>query len=206
MSLPDSIKDALLNRADQRFFTVMHTLIYPGVLGSLMYAYPDNIVSGTTTYSLPTALVSLAFFFAFVMDYAHSVASPAKRKYSVTMFSLDVVIVLSLFCAGQKLLGTPFLAWASVPVLLGLGKVAAVLWECAAKTREDSARNTDVVAAIAYFLFALLGPGNECWPSRNASEAELCAGWSHWLAAVLLLDAFSYVIYRKLATANDSAA
>ena len=76
----------LRKTADTRFFEVMHTLLYPGVLGSLMYAYPDNIVSDKACFTWLGAALAGSLFLAFVLDYLHSISRVSKACYSYGTF------------------------------------------------------------------------------------------------------------------------
>jgi hypothetical protein len=117
------------------------------------------------------------------------------------LFALDLVIVTLLFFAGQRLLGTPLLAWASVPAMLALAKFAAALWEVVAETKEDSARNTDFLLAAVYGGIAILVAvtGDRCWPRPPPAAGTCWDGWSGILAAALVLDALSFLYYKSLA-------
>lgn len=192
------VKRMMLGRADSRFFVVMHTLVYPGVLGSLMYAIPDNIVSGARAYSNATLFIAFAFFGAFIMDYTHSITAFARRNYSIAMFALDSAIVFLLFCAGQQILGSEVLLQIPTALLLAVAKVVGGLWEVVVWSPENSARNTDFVFALAYLILFLGASGQNCWAPAAISE---CAEGFRWaLGFVLLADALFYLAYKGMRT------
>ena len=192
----------LRKRADDRLFLVMHTLLYPGVLGSLIYAFPDNILSGKTAFTIPGTLVAIGFFFAFSADYLHSISIHAKASYSFGTFIADLAIIVLIFCAGQKILGTALFPSVSELWFLMCAKFFAIVWESVTyKATSDSApatnnigartpspRETDLGFMLAYLLAGLLGYVTESDPSDS---------WTRWVLAVLLLaDAFWYFLYR----------
>lgn len=179
-------------------FTIMHTLLYPGVLGSLMYAVPDNIASGRMPFEFVQVATVCALFSMFVMDYAHSVTEDNKNDYSYGTFIADLLIVVLLFVAGQRLLGAKIPpdihpAWFLVGV-----KIAALCWELLkhggshqtpAKRAE---RGTDFAFLLLYVLVGVVAQGAE----RSFT--------SILMILVLFGDAFYYVLYRKIVTRKET--
>lgn len=191
MPLGQALMTPLQQKAEPRMFTIMHTLLYPGVLGSLMYAAPDNIASGRTPLDLTQVAVACALFLMFIMDYSHSVEKGNEESYSNGTFIADLVIVVLLFIAGQRILGTPVPpdihpAW----LLVGV-KVAAVCWEFLKRrdSHQSAVRSVEVLTDLLFLvLYALVG--------FFAPDSEKYA--SFFLIAVLVGDAVSYIVYRKL--------
>jgi hypothetical protein len=191
--------ESLRKKAGPRLFTIMHTLLYPGVLGSLMYALPDNIASGRVHYSPEQTGLACALFAMFVMDYAHSVLKENEAAYSYGTFVADLFIVIFLFLAGQRILGTAIFAHVHPAWWLCAMKLASVGWEwlkhpspapsgeAASESQQDKANamGTDFAFLLVY---ALVGVGAQI-SGRPATLA---------LTLALVADAFYYVAYRWL--------
>jgi len=184
----------LRGKAEPRLFTVMHTLLYPGVLGSLMYALPDNIAAGRVSYDAEQIVLACALFSMFVMDYTHSVLKRNEAAYSHGTFIADLLIVGLLFLAGQRILGTAIPPDVHPAWLLAAMKLAAVSWEWVkhqpAPTAEDresdaNAIGTDFAFALAYAVAAVASQ----LPPHLQSVATLL------FILALLGDAFFYVAY-----------
>lgn len=188
-------------KEDGRLYAVMHTLLYPGVLGSLMYAAPDKMSSGRNPYPSEVLWLAGAFALAFVFDYIHSAGDRFKQSYTYKLFMLDLVIVIMLFGAGQRILGNSVFMWLSVPAMLAIAKFSAALWEIAAETKIDSARNTDVLFAVIYsgIAIVMMVSGTQCWPTPR-DQPGACTSAATWvLAAALVADALSFLYYKRLA-------
>jgi len=185
---------------DGRLYAAMHTLVYPGVLGSLLYAVPDNLTKGVK-YAPETLWLGSVFALAFVFDYIHTVGPRFKDSYSYKLFLLDLVIVAMLFGAGQRILGNTVFVFLSVPTMLAIAKFAAALWEMAAETREDSARNTDLLLGFLYVGIAVVMgiSGAQCWTGPPVAGTACPTYWSLGLGLTLFADAMSFLYYKKLA-------
>ena len=205
-------------RDDERLYSIMHTLLYPGVLGSLMYALPDNILTKGGTPANAVISMALAFFFAFVMDYTHSITPRAKELYCVATFGADFMIFLLLFVAGQRILGTALLLPLATPFFLALAKFAGVAWELAAKAAakmppakpaaadgSEPGMGTDFAFCLIYLALGALSHDSSCWRSIDP-PADCQTGWLWGLTIVLCADALYYLGYRRWASANASAA
>ena len=185
---------------DGRLYAAMHTLIYPGVLGSLIYAVPDKMSAGQS-YSNETLLLGGAFALAFAFDYIHSAGERFKNSYTFKLFALDLVIVVMLFGAGQRILGNDIFAFFSVPAMLAISKFAAALWEVCADTSEDSARNTDFLLCAVYSGIAvtLAISASQCWNSQAEGYKNCSGNLLIALGIALLADAASFFYYKKVA-------
>lgn len=181
---------------DVRWCVVMNNLLYPAVLGTLIYT-GFNEFSGHAIWG-EQALLALALFVLYVMDYAHSVSEGNRKTYTSGKFLADLVIVACLFIAGNAILGENLFpaihpAW----WLLGT-KVAALWWECWGQLREKwPARKrveveTDSAFALVYLIVAV--------GSLNMEIPALV------LAGVVAADAFYYYQYESLVAAASRAA
>ena len=74
-----------------RWCVVMNNLLYPAVLGTLIYT-GFNEFSGHALWG-EEALLALALFVLYVMDYAHSVSEGNRKTYTPGKFLADLVIV-----------------------------------------------------------------------------------------------------------------
>lgn len=170
-------------KADLRLHAVMHTLLYPGVLGSLMYALPDNILKNDSPFTWSRnglgILLALALFAAFVADYLHSISEEAKASYSNGTFWADLVIVALVFIAGQKVLGTKVLPDLSEFWFLAGAKLCAVAWEgltyqnpMSPSTAETAPSPTPIETDVAFAL-AFLSIGGLILLSKTCYQVAL---------------------------------
>ena len=191
--------DWLRAKAEPRLFTIMHALLYPGVLGSLMYAVPDNLAKNPEAYDLWQIVLACSFFAMFVMDYTHSVSKPNEASYSRGNFAADFIIMVLMFVAGQRILGATLPPAVHPAWLLCAVKAAALAWESlkhpggaansgTTPARESTrAKETDFACMIIYALAAWLTP-----PAGTVSDIAL--------AAALLVDAVVYLTYFRRET------
>jgi hypothetical protein len=181
---------------DVRWCVVMNNLLYPAVLGTLIYT-GFNEFSGHMIWG-EQALLALALFVLYVMDYAHSVGEGNRKTYTPGKFLADLVIVACLFIAGNAILGKNLFpsihpAW----WLLGT-KVAALCWECWGRLRgtwpprKRVEVETDTAFALAYLIAAVF--------SLNMDIPALV------LAGIVAADAFYYYKYESLVVAASRAA
>ncbi|BAV33647.1 hypothetical protein SCL_1336 [Sulfuricaulis limicola] len=181
---------------DVRWCVVMNNLLYPAVLGTLIYT-GFNEFSGHAIWG-EQAFLALALFVLYVMDYAHSVSEGNRKAYTSGRFLADLVIVACLFIAGNAILGENLFpavhpAW----WLLGT-KLAALWWECWGHLREKWPPRkrveveTDTAFALVYLIVAV--------GSLNMEIPALV------LAAVVAADAFYYYQYESLVAAASKAA
>ncbi|MCR4345890.1 MAG: hypothetical protein NUV55_01600 [Sulfuricaulis sp.] len=174
--------------SDARWCVVMNNLLYPAVLGTLIYTgfneFSDRTIWGEE------ALLALALFILYVMDYAHSVSDGNRKSYTHGKFWADLVIVSCLFLAGNAILGENIFpsihpAW----WLLGT-KAAAIWWESWGHLgekwppRKRVEVETDTAFALIYLVAAV--------SSLNTSIPTLV------LAAAIAADAFYYYRYGSL--------
>lgn len=191
MSIARKLITVLRQKADPRMFTIMHMLLYPGVLGSLMYAAADNLASHRTQFDGMQVAVAIALFSMFVMDYAYSVTADNENHYSTGTFAADLLIVILLFVAGQRILGTEIPPHIHPAWLLVSVKAAALGWEYlkmdgARRSNEERAKKvTDFVFLLIYAFVAFV--------ARESAQSA-----PYLLIIALLGDAFCYVLYRKL--------
>jgi hypothetical protein len=191
--------NSLRKKADPRLFAVMYTLLYPGVLGSLMYAYPDNFVSKGAPFTLVGAALAFALFLAFVFDYLHSITEPAKASYSHGTFIADLGLVALMFIAGQKILGTLIFDAAPEFWFLCAARVSGWFWEhmkAGADNEDPTPEGVDLFFIFVYAIGGLIAVQIGWYDS---------VAYKWVLAAVLLLDALMYLWYPRLAQCIESA-
>jgi hypothetical protein len=148
---------------DNRWYQVMTNLLYPAVLGTILYAFGDEAwkqgVRLFTTFRIEP-LLALALVVLFTLDYAYTLNDNAQGNYGAWQFSLDCVTLGLLFLAGKAILAVPSQSWLSLPVLLLAVKLLAVLYEISRLPRTGV---SDMVAKAwknyesdAYLLIAYL--------------------------------------------------
>ena len=184
-------------KVSPEWFAIMHSLLYPGVLGSLIYALPDNLVSKRIELSNDQLFVAIAFLLLFTIDYAYSITDSSKAAYSRGTFIADLLIVFFLFVVGQKALGTKLFESIEPAFLMVAAKLCAVFWE--------QVRNQDAAAGAGKGLS--YESGAEAKTDWACVVVYLVIGgisllkpdYSKALLGVaLLLDAASYEIYKRL--------
>ena len=159
----------LRKSADDRFHEVMHTLLYPGVLGSLIYAYPDNIVSKKVPFTWVDASLAAALMLAFVFDYLHSISREAKAYYSHGTFIADLCLVVLMFIAGQKILGTPMFPSVQEFWFLGLARAFGWFWEHT-RARADGEDPTPRASTCCSSSCTWSAGSSRCKPSGTAAS------------------------------------
>lgn len=181
---------------DERWCIVMNNLLYPAVLGTLIYT-GFNEFSGLLLWG-EQALLALALFVLYVMDYAHSVGNGNKKIYSRGKFWADLVIVACLFIAGNAILGENLFPSVHPAWWLFGTKVAALWWECWGHLgekwppRKRVEVETDTAFALLYLIAGIF--------ALNVDVPTLA------LAGIIAGDAFYYYRYEALVKAATQAA
>jgi len=173
----------------------MHTLLYPGVLGSLMYAYPDNIVSDKACFTWLGAALAGSLFLAFVLDYLHSISRVSKACYSYGTFIADLGLVVLMFIAGQKIMGTRIFPDAGEFWFLGGARACGWLWEHTKANQDLTPEGVDLLFIFVYVVGGLIAV-QIGWHGSD--------GYKWTLAAVLLFDALMYLWYPYVARWIDA--
>lgn len=176
---------------DARWCVVMNNLLYPAVLGTLIYTGFNYLSS--PALGVEEALLMLALFVLYIMDYAHSVSDGNRKTYTRDKFWWDLTIVACLFFAGNAILGNNIFPAIHPAWWLLATKTAAVLWENLGHTtdkwpvRSLIEVETDSAFMLIYFVIAL--------SSLAATVPTLI------LAAAIAGDAYYYHRFESLVQA-----
>jgi hypothetical protein len=119
----------------------MYGLVYPAVLGSLLYLFGEQVAQGTFSLSLPIPWIAGALFIAvFALDYVYSLSRTNQEFYSGFAFSVDALLLVVVYLSAQAIFGTKILSCVSVWFWLLLAKVVSLYQELlltkAATTRD----------------------------------------------------------------------
>jgi len=128
-------------------------LLYPGILGSIIYGLFDNVtkVYDSKCYlNVENYIVTILLILVFVFDYLNTDNSEVKESYIRIQGIFDILIVLILFLSVYVALDV--LSWGIeyVALLLAASKFFAMLWEIFSPTRKSCFSGT------VYFVFSML--------------------------------------------------
>lgn len=182
---------------DKRLFQIMNNLLYPAVLGTLLYTFVDKRIPGMQLFE-PEFIGACALFLLFVFDYAHSSSDEVRSTYDAKKFLFDLLIISFLFLAGKDILNDALLPNIDFVWWLFLSKLAAVFWEIS--ERKDRQKSHAAQVSARPFPFPLI---------YIETDAALCiayaaiAGfalanldWWPWAAAICMgVDAYFYWRY-----------
>lgn len=186
--------------SDQRWFQIMTNLLYPAVLGTLIYTFADSTLKPGVCVDDPLFWGGLALFPLFMFDYAHSLREDVRASYDASKFLADLVIVSCLFLAGKAILKAPVFSQVDYVWWLFGAKAAAVIWEqresksgpAGRKSQPAQAASrlvvfgieTDLALCVAYLVLGIL--------------AAVGASWWLWVAPLAMaLDAHQYYRYSR---------
>ncbi|HEY4956298.1 MAG TPA: hypothetical protein VII31_00665 [Caldimonas sp.] len=155
---------------DPRWHEVMTGLLYPAVLGAILFTFFDRLTSRDLALPEPTLVAALALLVLFTFDYAHTMSCSVSENYGPGEFACDTVILCLLFLAGKQLVGAaaPHApSWLSTPLweLMALTKAASVVWEVVRTAKRTSIRaslklsanvKADVAFALAYLALGMI--------------------------------------------------
>ncbi|HEY1092547.1 MAG TPA: hypothetical protein VGE47_15735 [Burkholderiaceae bacterium] len=180
--------------ASSRWFLLMANLLYPALLGTLIY-------NATAEGNVPWVkdwhrfswldLLRLCVLAHFCVDYVYTVVSERGRQYDFfSSFLPDFLILICLWWAARSInatLNPPLLnaSWSTANPLLWLclGKLLAVAWELKLRwpvkrgLQNDSPFWSDACAAFAYIATFMI------------ADKQMHA---FWLIVLLTLDSLSY--------------
>jgi hypothetical protein len=187
---------------DQRWFQIMINLLYPAVLGSLIYTFAESAVPGAQLDD-PLLWGGFSLLALFVFDYAHSSREEVRATYDGWKFLADLLIVSFLFLAGKAVLKSPVLPGIDYVWWLFFAKLAAVIWEFAelrraqpSQARQAASRKldmafgmeTDFALCIIYLVIGVLALGGVRW-------------WTWAVALAMAFDAVQYYRFARQAPA-----
>jgi len=182
------------NTSDPRHYWIIMGLLYPGILGALIYELGPHLYSGPWTWKLEQWLV-LALMVHFALDYAYSVDDKSRREYSWCKFPFDLAIVWLLYAA-LKAAGegvTDPSRVMSVCLIMILTRTCAIVWEGTGSNRPDTLAR---VVAVASDAIPLVGYGVVLLKTRDGSL--LPTGSLVGLLVVVALDSMLYWFHEPI--------
>jgi hypothetical protein len=197
------VTGAMKNRG--RLHLVMSSLLYPAVLGTLIYAAFQKFDERPAFFISAQGVLAFALLLHYVLDYVYTVVHERGSSYSLPKFLADFLIVICMFLATQEVLGVRSNPSPLAPVWwMCLTKVFALLWEFGELGLKQWARpkrwsplkrlaiGTDMAFAAFYVALGL----------RFGARQPLL------LAVVVLLDAGGYAVHdhyaKKLRAASPA--
>jgi len=133
-----------------RWSVVMNHLMYPAVLGTLVYSTLIAITGHGLGFE--TTLLVVVFLALFTMDYAHSVDENNLKTYTQDKFWWDLTSVVFLLLAGVSIVGNS-----------ALTTIHPAWWLVCAKAVDVLREN--------------VGHVKDPWPTRNRIEVETDAAF-----------------------------
>ena len=103
------------------------------------------------------AALAAAFFFAFVLDYLHSISKTARACYSHGTFIADLGLVVLMFIAGQKILGTPIFPSVEEFWFLGAARLCGWFWEHMKADAANVDPTPEGIDLLFIFVYAIGG-------------------------------------------------
>jgi len=186
----DELTDTL-NQAPRRWHLVMVNLLYPAILGALIYSFAEELSRGELHVAEPDPWLALLLLILFALDYAHTFGTSDPKIYGPVQFTLDFVIVFCLFFAGRSLLKiSPCISWLNHPWLLlaflALAKAVALIWED--ERPGDSKERvlnfkTDAITGVIYgslLFFAIPDIAHWRWLTLAAMGLDICFYLQHY--------------------------
>lgn len=147
------------NAADPRHYWIIMGLMYPGILGALIYELaPHLLYTSPLKWQLCQWLV-LALMVHFALDFAYSADDKSKQEYSWCKFPFDMAIVWLLYAA-LKAAGegvTDPAGVARVCEWMTLTRICAIAWEWLGSRHPDKlakwiAIMSDAIPLLGYVL------------------------------------------------------
>jgi len=188
---------------DQRWFQIMTNLLYPAVLGSLIYTFAESAVPGAQLDD-PLLWGGFSLLALFVFDYAHSSREEVRATYDGWKFLADLLIVSFLFLAGKAVLKSPVLPGIDYVWWLFFAKLAAVIWEFIESRRAQPSQagsaasrklanafgiETDLALCVIYLVIGWLAFVEVQW-------------WTWAVAVAMAFDAVQYYRFARQPAAN----
>lgn len=187
---------------DPRWFQIMTNLLYPAVLGTLIYTFAQHSLA-SASLSDPMFMGGLALLVLFVMDYAHSLRDEVRTTYDGRKFLADFIVVVGLFLAGTAVLNQPVFPTVAYVWWLFMAKAAAVAWERAEAAHQPKATEaarrmlfgleTDLALLVVYFVLAVVSLTEATW-------------WQWAVAIAMVVDAVQYFRYGRKPSRGQAAA
>jgi hypothetical protein len=137
----------------------MYNMIYPAILGSILYTVFQLAADRSFQFSNPMPWFAGALFIAlFTLDYTYSLARDISTSYSRVAFALDLVVVVLMFVAATAILGKnllPISVWLELVFL----KLVVVVWEVVELRRSQRPLKhvlSDFGLLLTYILFTVV--------------------------------------------------
>lgn len=185
-------KPACQNSSDNRWYQVMTTLLYPGVLGTILYALGDaawGLGWGLFDSITPKGALGLALVLLFTLDYAYTLNDNAQNDYGAWLFLLDICSLVLLFAAGKAILSEPFAASIALPTLMLSVKALAVVYEISRLPKP----RVSLVLARSWFRYDSDAAVLLLYLGVFSAWVLLGQALPIWLATVMLVDAALYL-------------
>ena len=173
---------------DERWHQVMTGLLYPAVLGAILFTFAERLADKPSEFSALTLGAGLAILVLFTFDYAHTMSGAVRETYGPSEFVCDALITTLLFLAGKRVLGAP-VVFLELWALMALTKGASIAWEALrlgkGRAQDASIKVTvnfkaDLVFGIVYVVLGLF---------FQVARPEFT-----WLLVVaMILDALVYI-------------
>jgi hypothetical protein len=178
---------------DPRWRDAMTGLLYPAVLGTLIYLFAERFYEHRRELLDSHAWVGLALLLLFALDFLHSMKE-STPAYGPFEFVFDFCIVLALLLAGKawqaeaadSAPALDFIGWLALARALGVvfEFVHSELWQPASFMDRLYNVRTDLGPALVYGLLWLL-----------QRERIIVAVGAGWLLALMAADALLYVVH-----------
>jgi hypothetical protein len=149
---------------DPRWFQIMTNLLYPAVLGTLIYTFAQHSLA-SASLSDPMFMGGLALLALFVMDYAHSLRDEVRTTYDGRKFLADFIVVVGLFLAGTAILNQPVFPTVAYVWWLFMAKAAAVAWNVRRQRINRRRRRRPVACCSVWRPTWHCSSSTSCWPS-----------------------------------------
>lgn len=130
----------MARRENRDYATVYQTIIigllYPAVLGAIIYQLLANVLYSTQIPSLASILVCVSIAFHYLWDYAFTVREVVSRqstiKYNLKTAIFDFLIIASLIVAANSLWHPRFITINCLLLAMAGAKVCTIGWDLAA--------------------------------------------------------------------------
>lgn len=179
---------------------ILTGLIYPAILGALMYDWLKSIYCAESLFSERNFLI-LSLLVHYTMDFVYTFQGKAREGYTFFKFLLDFLVVIFLYFAIHPFLDTKDVSPITLSMLGSVGmwlfitKICALLWEFSEIERGNWCQPEKWLTSKPfeiktdfYFLnmYALFWIGASCFDTKELSFMVVL------LSMIVLGDALLY--------------